>query len=214
MPPRDPDMQAGSLFEGHTLACRRGELTLFEDLSFALDPGQALFVVGPNGSGKTSLLRIAAGLALPHAGCLFWGGQKIRAAASQFRSRILYVGHTLAQKEELTVLENLTHTLAVDAVHLPASTLLRVLESVGLKERRHLPTRYLSLGQKRRLSLARMLLAGRRLWFLDEPASGLDAKGVEFLESTLTAHLGRGGMAILTSHQLLRVAGAVQTLQL
>ena len=89
-----------------------------------------------------------------------------------------------------------------------------ILDAVGLSERRHLPTRYLSLGQKRRLSLARMLLAGRRLWLLDEPASGLDAEGIGFLEATLTAHLGWGGMALLTSHQPLRLVGAVATLQL
>ena len=210
----NPANSSATLFEGRVLTCRRGELSLFEDLSFGLGAGQALLVVVPNGGGKTSLLRIAAGLALPFAGALFWEGQKVRAPAPNFRSHLLYVGHTLAQKDELSVLENLRDALALDAVDVPISECLKILDAVGLNERRHLPTRYLSLGQKRRLSLARMLLAGRRLWLLDEPASGLDAEGIGLLEATLSTHLGGGGMALLTSHQPLQLVGAVATLQL
>jgi heme exporter protein A len=117
-------------------------------------------------------------------------------------------------KEELTVAENLAHQLALDGLAVPREGLLAALAQFGLLERRDVPARHLSLGQRRRLGLARVSRAQRTLWLLDEPATGLDAIGVSLLEGLLAEHLGQGGMAVLTSHQSIDLPPPIHSLTL
>lgn len=196
------------------LSCRRGHLTLFSGLSFSVEAGQALMVAGANGSGKTSLLRLLAGLALPAEGTLYWDGEPARTRALQYRSRLLYLGHTVPIRDELTVLENLSSQLELDGIRAGRTEQLEALRRVGLAERHGLAARGLSLGQRRRLGLARLPLARRPLWLLDEPLTGLDAAGAGWFRELVDRHLAEGGMAAITSHQPLALAREIVPLVL
>ncbi|MGA2550348.1 MAG: cytochrome c biogenesis heme-transporting ATPase CcmA [Burkholderiaceae bacterium] len=200
--------------EVRDLCCERGSSRLFENLGFALEAGQALVVVGSNGSGKTSLLRILAGLSRPAAGAVLWWGGPGSGEPAADRGDFVYLGHTVPLRDELSVLENLELQLAFDALRLQRAVLFEALASAGLLERRDLPARHLSLGQRRRMGLARVALSQRALWLLDEPGTGLDDAGVRWLESLLADHLGQGGSAVLTSHQTLRLPPSALTLAL
>jgi heme exporter protein A len=199
---------AGARLEVTALRCERGAAVLFDGIAFAVEAGEALMVLGPNGSGKTSLLRILAGLARPAAGRVTWQGEALR------RTQLLYLGHTVPLKDELSVLENLELALAFDGVASDRAELFLALGQVGLLERRDLPARHLSMGQRRRLGLARVRRAARRLWLLDEPTTGLDHAGIALLEASLAEHLEGGGLAVLTSHQALRLPGPVRSFSL
>ncbi len=184
------------------LACSRGERELFGDLSFAVGPGGWLHVTGENGAGKTTLLRTLVGLSPADAGEIHWNGTPVRAPSEEaFRNALIYLGHHAALKDELTPLENLQLALALDGHPVDEGDALAALETMGLQGREDLPARYLSAGQKRRVLLARLLLRPAALWVLDEPFNALDGAAVELLGVVLEAHLERGGMAVLTSHQ-------------
>lgn len=172
------------------LACRRGERVLFSGLDFDLAGGQWLHVRGANGVGKSTLLRTLAGLAAPVAGCVNWNDD------GEFRA--LYLGHQAPLKRELTAQENLFFGIPGDT---SSHGITAALTRVGLKGRMHVPARFLSEGQKRRVALARLLLQPASLWLLDEPQNGLDSEGVELLGQVVGAHLASGGMAVVTSHQ-------------
>lgn len=179
----------------------RGERRLFQDLSFTLTAGELLYVHGPNGSGKTTLLRTLCGLALPEAGEIRWRGQNIRRLGEDYHKEMAYVGHLNGVKDELTAFENLRvvgQLAGVDASEERALDALRRMELTTCAE---LPGKALSQGQKRRVALARLLLAPMALWIMDEPFNALDLKAVGMIQLVLSEHLDSGGMVILTTHQ-------------
>ncbi len=197
------------MLSAHGLSCVRGERQLFAQLDLAVDAGQWLHVRGENGAGKTSLLRLLAGLAQPAEGDVRWCGQPIRQDGSGYRKHLLFFGHQGALKEDLSALENLSFAAAMDGATLPEAQALASLYRVGLRGREDLPVRVLSAGQKRRVMLARMATHHAKLWILDEPFTALDVKAVDLLSKLLNEHLAKGGIAILTSHQTLPIAGGL-----
>jgi heme exporter protein A len=195
------------MLSAHGLTCVRGERQLFAGLDLAVEPGQWLHVRGENGSGKTSLLRLLAGLSQPAMGHITWCGQSIREAAEEYRRHLMFLGHQGALKEELTALENLQLSSALDSAQLPDMEALSVLARFGLRGREDFPVRWMSAGQKRRVLLARLLTRKASLWILDEPFTALDVKAVDLLADLIREHLAASGMVILTSHQTIPVPG-------
>ncbi|MBZ6075568.1 heme ABC exporter ATP-binding protein CcmA [Microvirga puerhi] len=184
------------------LACSRGERRIFEGLSFALDSGDALLVLGRNGAGKSSLLDILAGRLAPAGGSL-----ALEEAGGRSLSECLhYVGHRDALKAALTAEENLT--FARDFLGSPALAPREALAALGLAHAARLPVAYLSAGQRRRVALARLLVAERSLWLLDEPTAALDAASQETLLRLIDEHRRKGGIVIATTHQPLALAEA------
>jgi heme exporter protein A len=186
------------------LACQRGHKAIFSGIGFSVGGGEALLLLGPNGAGKSSLLRIIAGLLRPLAGqIVLEGGDHERTIAEQAH----YLGHQDALKPSLSLVENLRFwTQFLGAA--PGLEPLEALEAVGLVELCDLPAGYLSAGQRRRLSLARLICAKRPLWLLDEPSSALDTNGQERLLSLMRAHLGAGGLLLAATHAPLGLAPA------
>ena len=199
---------SGFMLSALGLSCVRGERRLFAGIDLAVEPGHWLHVRGENGSGKTSLLRMLAGLAAPAAGEICWNGEPIKRAGEDYRRELLYLGHHAAVKEDLTALENLELSAAVDGDELDETQAMKALALFGLKGREDLPVRFLSAGQKRRVLLARLLTRRARLWILDEPFTALDVKAVDFLGTLVQQHVADGGMAVVTSHQAMPMPGA------
>lgn len=187
------------------LALARGPRLLFRDMSFALNAGEALVLRGPNGVGKTSLLRLIAGLTAADEGTVTLAGQVMRGLNQRRRDHVLYMGHANQLKDELTARENLIAQLEMDAISPTSDEILRALDSVGLLSRRDVFARRLSQGQKRRITLARLTLSPKPLWLLDEPTNALDADGVALFSAILDAHLANGGAAVLATHLALAI---------
>ena len=188
------------------LACRRGDRLLFKGLDFELRAGQICWLRGRNGQGKTSLLRLLAGLSSPAAGEITWGGVSLRAAGAAFHRRLVYLAHANALKEDLTVTESLRFLDQLHGRDTPAAAMAEALKRLHLHGRRDAPVRTLSQGQRRRVALARLLVEpAASLWVLDEPYDALDADGILILDDVLAAHAGRGGSVVLTSHLPLNV---------
>ncbi len=202
------------MLQAHGLACDRGDRRLFSAVDFSVAAGEWLQIEGANGAGKTSLLRIVAGLAPAAAGQLEWDGLPVAAQRDEFHARLLYLGHAATIKDELTALENLHSAAAIAGRALDESAALAALRRIGLKGREDLPTRVLSQGQKRRVALARLLCSQTRLWILDEPFVALDVAAVALLCEILDEHLARGGLLIFTSHQAVQLGGAGSSLRL
>jgi heme exporter protein A len=200
------------MLEVEGLAAEREERLLFSGLSVSVSAGEGLHIVGENGAGKTTLLRILCGLTLQSAGKISWCGQNVSKFREEYCSDLLYLGHKNANKTELNCRENLRLALGV----LPVSddAISDALHDAGLGLISHLPTRFLSQGQQRRLSLARLLLTKSKLWILDEPYVALDYKAIEWLDSHLERHLNNNGMLILTSHQTLTLSSEIRVLNL
>lgn len=196
-----PGITALATLAAEDVACRRGNRLLFRGLSLTLAAGHALWLRGPNGSGKTSLLRLAAGLSPPTSGRITWGGMALRSHAGFARQR-LYVGHANGLKDDLSVVESLRFLAVMHGRGADDAVLHRALDRVGMASRRDALVRTLSQGQRRRACLARLALeTDAALWLLDEPYDALDADGVASVDALLQQHLARGGSLLLTSHQ-------------
>lgn len=197
------------------MECVRGDRRLFSNVSFALAPGGFLQLTGPNGSGKTSLLRIIAGLMLPESGEIRWQGAKTSTLAEEYSRSITYIGHRNGVKEELTSLENLRVASGIAGTEITRDEARDALARVGLAGRENLPARFLSEGQRRRSALARLITCGTKLWLLDEVLASLDHAAGKLIESVISQHLNQGGMAIVATHQELHIsAGSFQRLEL
>ncbi|MGH8612460.1 MAG: cytochrome c biogenesis heme-transporting ATPase CcmA [Gammaproteobacteria bacterium] len=188
------------VLRAHDLACTRGGRRLFSKLNFIVKAGSALIVEGRNGSGKTSLLRIVCGLLRADHGEVRWRGELIHKVREEHYKDLAYIGHLNGLKAELTPLENLriTQTLAATT---PRTSPEKALAHMELEPYSLLPCRDLSLGQRRRAALARLLMSRANLWILDEPLAGIDRLGVERVEGLFCDHVDAGGSLILTSHQ-------------
>ena len=187
------------------LSCICGQKQLFTNLSFEIGEGQWLHLKGENGSGKTSLLRILATLTKPVEGQITWNGSDIYSELENYRGDLAYVGHDQSLKDELTPLENLEFLLGIDGKSIDSKQALEMLWQFGLYGCENLPIRYLSAGQKRRVLLARLVLRQAKLWLLDEPFNALDVSAVQYLTDLIRGHLANGGMAIVTSHQEIKL---------
>jgi len=202
--------EVGTTFRGQQLVCERGGRIVFARLDFALEAGEMLVLRGANGSGKSSLLRVMAGLTPVLSGDLRWGGDSIAADRLAHHGRCHYVSHQDAVKPALTVRENLQlwqrlrsdRAMGTDAA----------LDRLGLLRLADLPARLLSAGQRRRLALSRLAAIPAALGLLDEPATALDSDGVARLDGLLREHLGAGGRVVLSSHG--EVQGASRVLNL
>ena len=183
------------------MQCLRGERELFKDIELALNPGEILRVEGSNGSGKTSLLRIVAGLSAPASGEIRWRNGPIAELSGDYFRELLYIGHYAAVKDELTVLENLSLTLELSGEASSRVDAKDALAEAGLKDRLNLPAKYLSQGQRRRVALARLRLSKRPLWILDEPFTALDIAAVSWVAGLIAAQLSRNGIVLFTTHQ-------------
>ena len=172
------------------VACARGGRTLFADVSFALEPGGAALVTGPNGVGKSSLVRIAAGLLAPVAGTVARGGG------------IALLGEGHALDPELRLGDALGFWAGLDGGRV-------ALTPFGLAHLDQVPVRLLSTGQRRRAGLARILASGAGVWLLDEPANGLDGPSVTVLETLIAAHRSDGGIVLVATHTPVALPGAV-----
>lgn len=182
------------------LTCERGYRELFKDLSFELTPGQILHIKGENGAGKTSLLRILAGLALPVSGEVSFDDYDCRKYRSEYNEQIAFMGHKLGIKLELTPVENICSYCEIRLPH-TEQQILDVLKKVGLYGFEEMYCNQLSAGQKRRVALAQTVLSDARLWILDEPFTSLDVTGVALFLDVIQKHVDNGGMVLLTTHQ-------------
>jgi heme exporter protein A len=183
------------------LRCVRGGREVFSGVDFELAAGEALAVTGRNGAGKSSLLRMLAGLLRIASGRLDWEGEPDRTIAEQAH----YLGHQDALKPSLSVAENLTFWIGYLGGTGRTAT---ALAEVGLETLAELPASYLSAGQKRRLSLARLAAIDRLIWLLDEPTAALDTSAHEILTHMMRRHLARGGLIIAATHSALGIEGA------
>jgi len=183
------------------LTCVRGDRLLFKNVWVELNAGSLLYVLGENGSGKSSLLRMLCGLLMPDDGAVFWAGVKIKHDAESYLSNLTYIGHLNGLKDDLTALENLQMSARLAGNDISEEKAITALTAIGIARCANLPVRVLSQGQKRRVALASLWLTKSKLWILDEPFAALDTASVEVLATRLGAHLTNGGMAIITTHQ-------------
>lgn len=186
----------------------RGDRCLFEDVGFALDAGQLLLLEGPNGSGKTSLLKAIVGMLELEAGAVYWDGDPVLEQRQLFHGSLAWMAHRVGFKADLTLVEN----LRFEAVLRPqvAVDIDDVLERVDVVRLKRLPMRSLSAGQQRRVALARMLLADVPLWLMDEPYTNLDREGSTLVAGVVNEHLAGGGLCVMAAHQDVDIDAPVQ----
>ncbi len=205
-----PTSVAGGLpacgLQAEGLAAFRGERLVFRDLHFAVPPGGALLLIGANGTGKSTLLRLLAGLLRPAGGQLLWNGADVFADLAAHGTQVGYLGHQEAIKPGLSAAENLRFAGSVGAGR---AAIPGALAALQLERFADLPARLLSAGQRRRLALARLLLGGTKLWLLDEPTLGLDAASVRQLGTLLAQHRAADGVVVAATHLDLPLPGAL-----
>jgi heme exporter protein A len=196
------------LLEAHDLACRRGRRLLFTQLNLQLSAGSVTWLRGTNGSGKTSLLRLLAGLSTAADGSVLWNGQPLADAGSAARQSIVYIGHANALKDDLTLHEALSFLARLAGLDAAPARATSALARLGLAAQSALAVRQLSQGQRRRGALARLALdEAPRTWLLDEPYDALDDHSTQLLSTLITQHAARGGAVLLTSHQPVSLPG-------
>lgn len=196
------------------LACRRGGRILFAGLDFSLAAGDAALALGRNGAGKSSLLRVLAGLIPPFTGTIHWGGEDARLEPYEFRSAMRYVGHADGLLTNLTVIQNLRYWAALYRAPADRAALETALTAVGLDDLADLPARMLSAGQRRRLALARPIatqspsMPPGGLWLLDEPTVALDLPSIAKIEAAIAAFRASGGIVIASTNAPLTLPDA------
>jgi len=194
------------------LAGQRGNRPLFEGLNLQLAPGSVTLLRGRNGRGKTTLLRMLAGLSTPTAGSLHTTGRTLREGGPGWRRQWLYIGHQNALKDDLSASEALRFLAQLHGLPTSDAELEAALRRLGIYNRRHAPVRTLSQGQRRRVALARLVLQrASPLWLLDEPFDALDTEGIVALNGVIGEHAAAGGCVLLTSHQPLSLSAPVPT---
>ena len=182
----------------------RDDRTLFSKLNFELCTGQVVQIEGANGSGKTTLLRMICGMLLPISGEVRWNGENILKDRSEYYEEMTYLGHAHGVKGDFTPLENLNFEKSLIKTS-DRYTSEEILQKVGLAGFEDIPSRTLSAGQRRRITLGRLLLTDSRLWVLDEPFTSLDKQGQTLVEDLLVEHVDNGGMVLITSHQRINI---------
>ena len=203
------------MLQGINLECIRGDRKLFSKVNFTLESGGLMQVQGPNGSGKTSLLRMLCGLSNPAAGEILWNGTSIRTRDNDYFAMLTYIGHLSGTKDDLTVIENLQISSALAGFEVDIEEARDALERIGMSGSDQLPVKVLSQGQRRRVALARLLVCKTTLWILDEPLVALDVAAVKLIQGFLEQHLQQGGMVIMTTHQEIDIqAKSIMQLQL
>jgi len=178
----------------------RGDRHVLRGVSVDVAAGQVVHIAGSNGTGKTTLLRVLAGLLSAEQGGVSWQGQPIASNFDSYAVTLAYLGHSDALKADLTAHENLSREIGLRRL-LTAAETDAALAHVGLSGCRDLPARVLSAGQHRRLAMARVMLTGAALWILDEPFTNLDNDGVRLLSGVIAAHVDGGGAAVIAAHQ-------------
>ena len=199
---------------GRDLHLWRGDRALFSGLGFEAAAGSCVQVTGPNGSGKTSLLRALCGLLPWEQGSVHWRNREVGADRYAFHAELAYLGHDTGLKSDLTAVENLYYEVGLRRA-VDRDMAAAVLARVGVERVMHQDVRQMSAGQKRRVAFARVLLSACPLWVLDEPTSNLDAAGQELVGVLLDEHLAAGGIAVVATHHALPLrAGTLQSLEL
>lgn len=190
------------ILEVRGLTCERGERTLFQGMSFAVEAGSLVRIAGSNGAGKTTLLRLMTGLMRPVEGEILWRGTPILKAAQDFWRELCYIGHRNGVKDDLSVIENVLINARVASLKATREDARKALAAVGLAEYEDVPAGQLSQGQRRRVALARLWLSESVvLWVLDEPFTALDVKAVARLSDLISKHVREGGVVMLVTHQ-------------
>jgi len=190
--------------QGYQLACTRGDRQLFSDINLEIQAGEALCLTGANGSGKTSLLRLLCGLAIPHVGEVCWNGRDIRTSREEFQRDLIYCGHASGVKDDLRAWENVAIGSRLAGNWCTKEEAYRALDQVGLGNVADLPAGALSQGQRKRVALTRLCLQPLpKLLILDEPSTALDQYAIHLLCEILDRHLALGGIAVYTTHQKL-----------
>ena len=182
----------------NNLSCQKGYNLLFENLSFEINSGEVLKVSGPNGSGKTSLLRIIAGLSSFESGSIDYNHHKLN--SEKYKLDLLYLGHLAALSPELSCIENLKYSSLLDSPN-EEPDLSEAFRQVGLEKYENDFVGTLSAGQKKRVALSLLFITQSKVWLLDEPFSALDSRAIKKFEKKIEDHCTQGGICILTTHQ-------------